>query len=354
MSNVDDVYLAVARRILNNGHEKSDRTGTGTTSAFGESMVFSLIAGEMPLLTTKKLVLRSIIHELIWFLRGEGNIQYLRDKNVGIWDAWADENGDLGPVYGVQWRHWQDTRVIDDTQVEAFKDRGFTIEGEIAQAKTMTGRYVATREIDQIQDVLNQLRTNPDSRRIILTAWNPAVIEEQALPPCHSFIQFYTHELDCTQRQVIALERIKHAMNAGYELNTMQHALLTALQQDNLDEKLLDDLVPKRALSCHLYQRSGDFFLGVPFNIASYALLTHMIAACVGMEAFELVHTIGDGHLYSNHRDQIEEQLKRCAIPGTTTVRFLRTASDPGEFAFEDIEIIGYNSHPPIKAPISV
>ena len=354
MSHVDDVYLAVARRILTTGHEKSDRTGTGTTSAFGESMVFSLVAGEMPLLTTKKLHLRSIIHELIWFLRGDGNIQYLRDNKVGIWDAWADENGDLGPVYGVQWRHWNDTRIIDETERLAFAERGFTIEGEIVNHKTSTGKLVATREIDQIKDVLNQLRTNPDSRRIILTAWNPSVIEEQALPPCHSFIQFYTHELDCTQRQVIALERIKHEMDAGFELNTMQHAMLNALQQDNLDEKLLNDLVPKRALSCHLYQRSGDFFLGVPFNIASYALLTHMIAACVGMEAFELVHTIGDAHLYSNHRDQINEQLSRHAKRGIPTVHFHRQVSDPGEFTFDDIEIVGYDSHPPISAPISV
>jgi len=261
-------YLDLMRHVLEHGAVKSDRTGTGTRSVFGWQMRFDLGAG-FPLLTTKKLHLRSIVHELLWFLQGDTNIRYLKENGVRIWDEWADENGDLGPVYGHQWRHW----------------------------KTPDGR-----EIDQIAQLVEGLKNNPDSRRHIVTAWNPSDVDRMALPPCHALFQFY---------------------------------------------------VADGKLSCQLYQRSADIFLGVPFNIASYALLTLMLAQVCGYQPGDFVHTLGDAHLYSNHLEQVQLQLTResRALP---TMRLNPEVRDIFAFRFEDFTLEGYDPHPHIPAPVAV
>ena len=261
-------YLDLMRHVRDHGTRKEDRTGTGTVSVFGYQMRFDLSEG-FPVVTTKKLHLRSIIHELLWFLKGDTNIQYLKDNGVSIWDEWADENGELGPVYGYQWRSWP----------------------------TPDGRH-----IDQISQVVDQLKNNPDSRRIIVSAWNVAEIENMALPPCHAFFQFY---------------------------------------------------VADGRLSCQLYQRSADIFLGVPFNIASYALLTMMMAQVTGLKPGEFVHTLGDAHLYLNHLEQADLQLSREPYP-LPTMRINPEVKDIFDFTFDDFELLGYESHPHIKAAVAV
>ncbi|MEM6259321.1 MAG: thymidylate synthase [Planctomycetota bacterium] len=261
-------YLDLMQHVLDHGTPKSDRTGTGTRSVFGYQMRFDLGKG-FPCITTKKLHLRSIIHELLWFLSGDTNIRYLKENGVRIWDEWADGNGDLGPVYGYQWRHFP-------------KPGG--------------------GEVDQIRAAVDAIRSNPDSRRHIVCAWNPGMIEEMALPPCHAFFQFY---------------------------------------------------VADGKLSCQLYQRSADIFLGVPFNIASYALLTMMIAQACDLEAGDFVHTFGDAHLYDNHMDQAREQLSRTPreLP---TMKINPEVKDLFAFRFEDFELLNYDPHPHIKAPVAV
>jgi len=261
-------YHALCEHILEHGTKKEDRTGTGTLSVFGHQMRFSLQDG-FPLITTKKLHMKSIIHELIWFISGDTNIRYLQENGVRIWNEWADENGDLGPVYGAQWRSFP-------------RPDGTTV--------------------DQLAQVIEQIKTNPDSRRLIVSAWNPGQVDEMALPPCHLLFQFY---------------------------------------------------VADGKLSCQLYQRSADVFLGVPFNIASYALLTHMIAHVCGLEVGDFVHTLGDAHIYSNHVEQVNLQLTRTPkkLP---TLRFARTVDRIEDFRFEDIIIEGYDPDPHIKGVVAV
>jgi thymidylate synthase len=261
-------YLDLMRHVRDRGVRKDDRTGTGTLSAFGHQMRFDLAAG-FPLVTTKKLHLRSIIYELLWFLRGDTNVKYLRDNKVTIWDDWADAKGDLGPVYGAQWRSWP-------------------------------ARDGST--IDQIADIVARIRKSPHSRRLIVTAWNPADVDKMALPPCHCLFQFY---------------------------------------------------VAGGRLSCQLYQRSADIFIGVPFNIASYALLTHLMAQVTGLKAGEFIHTLGDAHLYLNHLTQAEAQLLRQPLPLPRLV-IKRDVKSLDDFRFEDFEIVGYEAHPHIAAPVAV
>jgi thymidylate synthase len=261
-------YLDLMRRVRTQGVRKADRTGTGTLSIFGHQMRFDLEAG-FPLVTTKKLHVPSIIYELLWFLRGDTNIAYLNEHGVRIWDEWADEAGDLGPVYGRQWRSWP-------------------------------ARDGST--IDQIAILMERLRSDPDSRRLIVTAWNPADVDRMALPPCHCLFQFH---------------------------------------------------VADGRLSCQLYQRSADVFLGVPFNIASYALLTHMIAHVTGLRAGDFVHTLGDAHLYINHLDQADEQLARTPLP-PPRLRIARDVASLDDFRYEDFEVVDYQAHPHIKAQVAV
>lgn len=261
-------YLDLMQRILDEGVEKSDRTGTGTISVFGHQMRFDLSEG-FPVVTTKKVHLKSVIHELLWFISGETNIGYLQDNGVRIWNEWADENGDLGPVYGKQWRRWK------------------------AQDGT---------EVDQLAKAIEMIKTNPNSRRIIVSAWNAGELDEMALMPCHAFFQFR---------------------------------------------------VANGKLDCQLYQRSADVFLGVPFNIASYALLTHMVAQVCGLEAGEFVHTIGDAHLYLNHLEQAKLQLSREPL-SLPKLHLDQNIMDIDEFTYESITVEGYEHHPHISAPISV
>lgn len=261
-------YHQLLRHILDNGVQKGDRTGTGTTSVFGYQMRFDLQKG-FPLVTTKKCHLRSIIHELLWFLKGDTNIKYLKDNKVSIWDEWADESGDLGPVYGYQWRHWPDGK---------------------------------GGEIDQIQNLIHQIKTKPDSRRLIVSAWNVADVDDMALPPCHLLFQFY---------------------------------------------------VANGKLSCQLYQRSADVFLGVPFNIASYALFTMMVAQVCDLQVGEFVHTFGDAHLYSNHLEQANLQLSRDCRP-LPEMKLNPEIKDIFGFKYEDFELLNYDPHPAIKAPVAV
>ena len=288
-------YHDLMQRVLDEGVEKTDRTGTGTLSLFGAQMRFDLQAG-FPLVTTKKLHLKSIIHELIWFLSGETNIKYLKDKGVSIWDEWADENGDLGPVYGRQWRSWP-------------APNGTTI--------------------DQMAGLLADLKRAPDSRRLIVSAWNPADLPKMALAPCHCLFQFYVAQ----PRGARSNER---AAGSREDLATSQ-----------------ENGAVKPRLSCQLYQRSADLFLGVPFNIASYALLTHMIAQVSDLDVGDFVHTFGDVHLYSNHLEQARLQLSRehRALPRLKLNPQVKNLFD---FRFEDIAIEGYDPHPAIKAPVAV
>ncbi len=261
-------YLDLLQHILDNGVEKQDRTGTGTISCFGYQMRFNLVDG-FPLVTTKKLHLKSIAHELLWFLKGETNIAYLKEKGVSIWDEWADENGELGPVYGKQWRSWEGA---------------------------------GGKEVDQISDLIAQIKKNPDSRRLIVNAWNVAELDKMALMPCHVLFQFY---------------------------------------------------VAKGKLSCQLYQRSADVFLGVPFNIASYSLLTLMIAQVCGLEPGEFIHTFGDVHIYSNHLEQVKLQLTRQPYP-LPKMKLNKEIKNIFDFTFEDFTLDNYQFHPAIKAPVAV
>ena len=291
-------YLDLLKYVLDNGTERLDRTGTGTVGVFGYQMRFDLSQG-FPALTTKKLHLRSIIHELLWFLRGDTNIKYLKDNGVSIWDEWADENGDLGPVYGSQWRSWPD-------------GHGGTI--------------------DQIANVVREIKENPYSRRLMVTAWNPAEIQDMALPPCHCLFQFYVEPVAPVDK--LDVDKL---ISPNDNLSTYQRINQPA----------------KGRLSCQLYQRSADIFLGVPFNIASYALLTMMMAQVCDLKPGDFVHTFGDAHIYKNHLDQVHLQLSREPRP-LPTMRINPEVKDIFGFRYEDFKLEGYDPHPHIKGEVSV
>ena len=336
-------YEDYLRHILDNGVYKSDRTGTGTYSVFGHQMRFDLRAG-FPLITTKKVHTKSIIHELLWFLKGESNIKYLKDNGVSIWNEWADENGDLGPVYGKQWRSWPTVSLYDH-------EKGWVKD----LSKFESGRTcdVAINSIDQIQQAIDLLKNNPDSRRIIVTAWNPAEIPDMKLPPCHAFFQFYTEEIPLSERiALLSDEQVKKYMNVKVEGQDCSRQSLLDSHKEWQEEVLQRENVPQRYLSCQLYQRSVDSFLGCPFNIASYALLTEMFAQQVNMIAKDFVWTGGDCHIYSNHVDQVKLQLSRDvrAFPRLK----LTKAADIFSYKFEDIAIEGYDPHPHIKGAVAV
>jgi thymidylate synthase len=318
----DTEYLRLMHTTLMTGNTKTDRTGTGTRSIFGYQMRFDLMKG-FPLLTTKKVHTRSIVHELLWFLNGDTNVKYLQDNGVSIWDDWADEDGELGPIYGYQWRSWPAHTVVGDTYF-----------GE---------------SIDQITKLIDQIKTNPDSRRLLVSAWNPAQIDEMKLPPCHALFQFYTRELTLEQRDALS-------PNPAFYRGTDTWGAALRGVPDNVayaHEHFDATGVPRRALDCQLYQRSADIFLGVPFNIASYALLTHMIAQQCDMIAGDFIWTGGDCHLYSNHAEQVDLQLSRTLNPSPQLV-INRKPDSIFDYRVEDFEFTGYAPHPAIKAPVAV
>ena len=326
-NNIESQYLALLEKLLNTAKYKDDRTNTGTYSIFGPQIVADLREG-LPLLTTKKVFHRGILHELLWFLSGDTNIKYLLENNVHIWYEWALDNGDLGPVYGRMWRNWPNPN---------------------------------GPEVDQIQYLINLIKNNPYSRRQLVCGWNPALLPDenkthkenvesglQALPPCHTLFQFYCEDMSL-------LERVHH-------LNSEDSILLKENPQifenfgknkDAIENLLNENNVPDKYISCKLYQRSGDIFLGVPFNIASYAMLTHMVAQVVNMVPKEFIHTFGDLHLYSNHVEQAKEQLSRNQMD-FPKLHIKNRGQNIDEFVFEDFEITDYAPHPYIKAPVAV
>ncbi len=281
-------YLDLLDHVLKTGVKREDRTGTGTIGIFGYQMRFDLAEG-FPLLTTKKVHTKSILHELLWFIKGDTNIKYLKDNGVTIWDAWADKDGDLGPVYGKQWRNWEGLNRLSVLSLGPENPK-------------FPGDFYRKKSIDQLADVIQQIKTNPNSRRLVVSAWNPVDVPEMALPPCHCLFQFF---------------------------------------------------IANGKLSCQLYQRSADIFLGVPFNIASYAMLTHMVAQVCGLQVGEFIHTLGDAHIYLNHLDQVKEQLSR--EPYDLPELWVNPeVKDINDFKFEDIKVEWYVSHDAIKAPIAV
>lgn len=319
-------YLDLLKNIMENGVEKGDRTGTGTKSIFGTQMRFNLQEG-FPLVTTKKIHMKSVIHELIWFLKGETNIKYLKDNGVKIWDEWADKNGDLGPVYGAQWRRWKSHK-----QETVLLSNGCETD------------WIKPKEIDQLKNVIERIKTNPECRRLIVTAWNPADLPDMALSPCHCFFQFWTRPLTLLERKYL---NIPYGSISSCSSSSLEENEKSA--HDQLDKYGL----PKYALSCQLYQRSVDSGLGLPFNIASYALLTHMIAQVTNTVAGDFVWTGGDTHIYNDHIEPLKEQMKREPYP-LPTIKLNPDIKDIDDFKFEDIELIGYKCHPHIKMPVAV
>lgn len=313
-------------QVIFGGRFKGDRTGTGTISRFGNYQVYDLFPNRLPLATGKKTNIKAIVKELEWFLRGETNIKTLDAK---IWDEWADENGELGPIYGKQWRRWEDIKLCDAGVESMWEAAGYSAIGT-----TEDGQYVMRREIDQIAKIIEQLKNDPDSRRIILSAWNVGDLEQMALNPCHVLVQFYTQEATITERRIYSSE--------------LKYSNTTGLSHEQLDELK----VPRRMLSCMLYQRSGDMFLGVPFNIASYSILTHLLAKECGFMPDEFHHIIGDAHVYSNHREQIEQYL---ALPTHKCPTITFDADTTIEnFCFEKMHVHDYVHGPVIKAPVAV
>lgn len=342
-------YLEMMQNILDEGHVKGDRTGTGTLSVFGRQMRFDLRKG-FPLVTTKKLHLRSIIHELLWFLSGDTNTKYLEDNGVTIWREWQDENGDLGEIYGAQWKRWKDVKLVPKKNaalLEKLQDAGYADYGDADDGSQMFDTRVLLKEHDQISKVVDQLRNDPDSRRIIVSAWNVGELDQMALAPCHAFFQFYTRELSIDERLDWFEKNLPDQFNVSRFSNE-------AVADDTVFHVEMDALeIPRRILSCQLYQRSADFFLGVPFNIASYALLVHMVAQQVNMVPGDFVWSGGDVHLYSNHLEQAKLQLTREPLPLPKLV-IKRKPDSIFDYKFDDFEIQDYVSHDPIKAPVAI
>lgn len=422
----DHQYLSLVEHILNNGHHKQDRTGVGTTSVFGTSMRFDIGDGKIPLLTTKKVFTKGIIHELLWMLSGDTNIRYLKQHGVSIWDSWIDPKtveyrpldgieiinalirhckakkfttitntnfsdgqyglhadkddpthyvfewngasleawvnayrdqigeeprvlvaGELPKIYQHQWRRWEDIRIVDTETLDRLEAQGtdYVCLGEVGP-----DQWVVRREIDQIAQVIEQLKTNPDSRRILLSAWNVAEIDEMALPPCHVLAQFYTTPMSVRERE-------EEARRRGISLGDLYYGHIdSSYSRDELDEianRLLSTQgIPERKLSCQLYQRSADVPLGVPFNIVQYSLLTHLFAHVVNMATDEFIWVGGDTHIYQNQVDGIREQLKRSAIEDSVPRVILnKEVKSIFDFTYDDIEIVDYKSHPAIKFP---
>ncbi|WP_414627925.1 thymidylate synthase [Methylobacterium ajmalii] len=350
-------YHDLLQHILDKGVKKTDRTGTGTLSVFGYQMRFDLSEG-FPLVTTKRLHMKSIIHELLWFLKGDTNVRYLQENGVSIWDEWADENGDLGPVYGAQWRSWPGEIRTDlfKGPLSAIKEKGLIVEARDGLGDGAVIRLAYHDTIDQIAWLLNRLKTVPDCRRLIVTAWNPADLDKMALAPCHCLFQFNTEPLTLKERMEEAWKVDQNWIAPWInDCLSTQGLHLPSFWEEREDRHIYLDArgAPRYRLSCQLYQRSADVFLGVPFNIASYALLIHLVAREVGMVPGAFVHTLGDAHLYLNHLEQAREQLDRepFALP---LLRLREGVTRVDDFRFEDIEILHYRSHPGIKAPIAV
>lgn len=341
-------YLALMQDILDNGVVKKDRTGVGTLSVFGRQLRFDLKEG-FPLVTTKKVHLKSIIHELLWFLNGDTNVKYLQENGVKIWNAWSDEEGNLGPVYGKQWREWRDCKVVechDVRRTQQLMQRGYKYIGNMKEDGTTY--LVYEKPHDQISKVIQQLREDPDSRRIIVSAWNVSDLDDMALNPCHNYFQFYTMEMTLLERldwyEVNEPEKFANAPLINHE---------DIDDEERLHETLDREGIPRRKLSCFFLMRSNDVFLGLPFNIASYALLTHIVAQQLNMVPDELVYSGVDVHLYSNHLEQAKLQLTREPYPLPKLV-IKRKPDSIFDYKYEDFELVGYQAQPHIAAPVAV
>ena len=341
-------HLALMQDILDNGVVKKDRTGVGTLSVFGRQLRFDLKEG-FPLVTTKKVHLKSIIHELLWFLNGDTNVKYLQENGVRIWNEWSDEEGNLGPVYGKQWREWRDCKVVechDVRRTQQLMQRGYKYIGNMKEDGTTY--LVYEKPHDQISKVIQQLREDPDSRRIIVSAWNVSDLDDMALNPCHNYFQFYTTEMTLLERldwyEVNEPEKFANAPLINHE---------DIDSEERLHEILDREGIPRRKLSCFYMMRSNDVALGKPFNIASYALLTHMVAQQVNMVPDELVYSGVDVHLYLNHLEQIKLQLTREPYPLPKLV-IKRKPDSIFDYKYEDFEVVGYQSHPHIAMPVAV
>lgn len=353
INTTDDVYMDVVSTICFHGFEKGDRTGVGTTSYFGTQGRFSLKHGEIPVITRREVILRSVIHELLWFISGSTDIEYLKQNKVSIWDSWVipgterfDEGGKLigGSIgkgaYGSQWRNREDTVIVPKTTNDAeYLGKGFTYLGDVDSGK------VFTRRIDQLQNVINTLKTNPDSRRILITAFNPDKEDFCALPPCHSYVQFWSRELEFEERLKEMLYRAKTDVSIVYSEGFSEEDTIALMDKHN---------IPTRTLSCQLYMRSNDVLLGGVFNIAQYGILTHMIADIVNMATDEFIWTVGDAHIYDNQKEGLNELFKREPVNCVPKIKFKRKVDRIDDFVFDDIEIIDYHHREKISFPVAV
>lgn len=358
-------YLKLMEDIIEDGANKTDRTGTGTYSLFGQVMKFDLTDGKLPLLTTKKMYYNSLIHELLWFISGSTDIEYLKKNNVSIWDLWIIPGteryahagklvgGSIGiGAYGAMWRKWEDTRIIPSDELMKYRARGY--EFLLHMPNAHPSKDLVHRDIDQLGNAIEMLKNAPDGRRIIVSAWNPGRLEDAALPPCHSLYQFWTRKMRIDEMRRLI---VKHALTNefdlvwGEELETRPDTKLSEFLTKFLTEKG----IKTRYLSCMLYQRSCDVPVGVPFNFSQYALLTILVAQVVNMEPEELIHILGDAHVYQPQLKLAQEQLSREVYPQTSYVKLNPDIKNIDDFKFEDIEICGYNRyHPAIKYPVAV